>query len=87
MALVAAPSLQDSLPVSFGIFGALTVYSIHFIKNHVPETRGLSLEQITIMLAGRPKKVDVRSTVRDTPEAAHAEDTDFLLPKHSSGLW
>jgi MFS transporter, SP family, arabinose:H+ symporter len=31
---------------TFIIFAALTLYSIYFVHKHVPETKGLTLEQI-----------------------------------------
>merc|ERR1712072_1560178 len=35
---------------TFAIFAALTLYSIVFVHYHVPETRGLTLEQIEVKL-------------------------------------
>ena len=40
------------LSAAFSIFFALTLYSLHFINKHVPETKGLSLEQIEEFLKG-----------------------------------
>lgn len=37
---------QFGLSFMFGMFGLLTVYSIYFVHTKVPETRGLSLEEI-----------------------------------------
>lgn len=40
---------------AFSVFGALTVYSLWFIYWHVPETKGLTLEEIATMLRRRPQ--------------------------------
>jgi hypothetical protein len=37
---------QFGLSFMFGSFGLLTVYSIYFVFTKVPETRGLTLEEI-----------------------------------------
>lgn len=49
----AAPLLALSSPACFGTFFVLTLYSIYFVYAHVPETQGLTLEQITDMLQRR----------------------------------
>lgn len=36
--------------VAFSLFGGLTLYSLWFIYWHVPETKGLTLEEIATML-------------------------------------
>lgn len=56
VALVAAPLLAVSKPVCFGAFFLLTLYSIRFVNAYVPETRGLTLEQITAHLQDRAAK-------------------------------
>lgn len=38
--------LQFGLSFMFGLFGLLTAYSIYFVHTKVPETRGLTLEEI-----------------------------------------
>lgn len=42
------PVIQDSIGnvAMFGIFSGLTAFSIWFVKGYVPETKGLSLEEI-----------------------------------------
>merc|ERR1712183_485851 len=42
------PILQTEFGLNrlFGLFGILTAYSIYFIRSNVPETKGLTLEQI-----------------------------------------
>ena len=47
------PLLQTSLgmSVTFGIFGCLTAYSLWFVQHSVPETKGLTLEEIEEKLA------------------------------------
>jgi MFS transporter, SP family, xylose:H+ symportor len=42
------PLLEQEFGLSFmfGLFGILTVYSIYFVHKKVPETRGLTLEEI-----------------------------------------
>ena len=40
------------LSVLFGVFGVVAVYSLYFVKAHVPETKGMSLEAIERFLAG-----------------------------------
>jgi hypothetical protein len=37
---------QFGLSLLFGSFGLLTAYSLYFVYTKVPETRGLSLEEI-----------------------------------------
>ena len=46
-----APLTSLSLTGTFALFLVLDVYSLYFVKRHVPETKGLSLEQITRMLS------------------------------------
>jgi len=50
---------QFGLSFMFGMFGLLTAYSIYFISTRVPETRGLTLEEIeekfSAMSAGHGK--------------------------------
>ncbi len=43
------PLIQDAIGTSplFMIFTVLCAYSIYFVHKHVPETKGLTLEQIT----------------------------------------
>ncbi len=51
------PSLQSSIgnfPM-FAIFSGLCVYSIYFVHAYVPETRGLTLEQVEKMFESRRK--------------------------------
>lgn len=42
------PVLEAKLGLSFtfGMFGLLTAYSIYFVNTKVPETKGLTLEEI-----------------------------------------
>ena len=42
------PTIQDSIGnfAMFSIFSVLTAFSIYFVHHYVPETKGLSLEQI-----------------------------------------
>ena len=47
------------LSAAFSIFFALALYSLHFINKHVPETKGLSLEQIEASLRRRGKGGDL----------------------------
>lgn len=42
--------LSFSLPFTFAIFLVLDAYAIYFVYGNVPETKGLTLEQITMML-------------------------------------
>lgn len=42
--------LSESLTGTFAIFLILDLYAIYFVYGNVPETRGLSLEEITKML-------------------------------------
>ena len=39
--------------LTFGTFFALTLYSLYFVHAHVPETKGLTLEQIEQLFAKR----------------------------------
>ena len=41
------------LSAAFSIFFVLTAYSLHFIKKHVPETKGMTLEQIDAFLKSK----------------------------------
>ena len=52
---LAVPILEQQLGMSktFLLFGGLTAYSLHFVQQHVPETKGLSLEEIEAVLAKR----------------------------------
>lgn len=50
---LAAPLLAVSPAACFGTFLILTLYTIYFVNTYVPETRGLTLEQITTMLRER----------------------------------
>ena len=42
--------LSFSLPFTFALFLFLDAYAVYFVYGNVPETKGLSLEQITMML-------------------------------------
>lgn len=50
---LAAPLLALSPAACFGTFLILTLYTVYFVNAYVPETRGLTLEQITTMLRER----------------------------------
>ena len=50
MSLCAASMLAWSTSGTFGLFLGLDFYALYFIYQYVPETKGLSLEQITQML-------------------------------------
>jgi len=47
------PVLRGTIGMSktFAVFGAVSAYSIHFVRNSVPETKGLTLEEIEERLA------------------------------------
>jgi len=42
--------LSYSLPFTFALFLVLDAYAVYFVYGNVPETKGLTLEQITMML-------------------------------------
>ena len=50
LSLCAASMLDWSDAGTFGIFLALDIYAIYFIWRYVPETKGLTLEEITALL-------------------------------------
>lgn len=73
------PVLQETLgmSVTFAVFGCLTAYSLWFVKHSVPETRGLTLEQIEDKLAALAKvnasakakaNVNVHVNAKGSPE-------------------
>ncbi|KAJ1455751.1 general sugar transporter [Pelagophyceae sp. CCMP2097] len=43
---------RSALSAIFAIFAVVDAYSIYFVYHHVPETKGMSLEQIETFLAG-----------------------------------
>ena len=55
--------------LTFGTFFALTLYSLYFVHAHVPETKGLTLEQIEQLFAKRSgEKRRRRAAAVDTAE-------------------
>jgi hypothetical protein len=48
---------RDQYTAAFGLFFALTAYSLYFVHRHVPETKGLSLLQIEALLQGEGDSV------------------------------
>jgi hypothetical protein len=76
------PILQREFGLSFmfGLFAMLTVYSIHFVYYKVPETKGLTLEEIeskfgSMAATTRSKKLFPRVT-----KAESDEETIQLIP-------
>ena len=60
------PFLQETLGMSatFVVFGCLTAYSLWFVKDSVPETKGLTLEEIEDKLAALAAKVTANDTIK-----------------------
>ena len=85
--LVASPMLSFSVPFTFAIFFALTLYGLYFVHMHVPETAGLELEAITAMMAtraaggGSPAMVDERAE----PARARASENFGAARARTSG--
>ncbi|KAJ8602201.1 hypothetical protein CTAYLR_003611 [Chrysophaeum taylorii] len=78
---VAAPLLAVSAPACFAAFFFLTLYTIRFVHVHVPETRGLALEQITTMLrerAAAAKDTSVSYGALPSAESKYAPSIDLV---------
>jgi hypothetical protein len=66
---------QFGLSLMFGSFGLMTTYSLYFVYTKVPETRGLSLEEIEEKLGS------VAGTrVRPPGESRSEEEKILLMP-------
>jgi sugar porter (SP) family MFS transporter len=75
------PVLEAKLGLSFtfGVFGLLSAYSIYFVYTRVPETKGLTLEEIedkfTSMTRAGGTVQDNRSNSRNEEEVTHLLST------------
>ena len=79
VSFAAGPLFEISLPGTFALFLVLDIYSLYFVFNYVPETRGLSLEQITKMLeafADLPMRQPIM----------HQDETQGFLPRRDSAV-
>ena len=56
LSLCAATMLDWSDAGTFGIFLALDIYAIYFVYRYVPETKGMTLEEITELLSERANR-------------------------------
>lgn len=54
------------LTVLFGIFAVIDLYALIFVKKHVPETKGMTLEEIERFLAG-PKRASTDGPTIESP--------------------
>mmetsp|Transcript_21805 Transcript_21805/g.50225 ORF Transcript_21805/g.50225 Transcript_21805/m.50225 type:complete len:553 (+) Transcript_21805:82-1740(+) len=70
--------LAFSLPFTFALFFLLDVYAVYFVYGNVPETKGLTLEQITMMLE-RFAEMPMRQPIK-TDEG----ETKGFLPRRDS---
>ncbi|KAJ8601604.1 hypothetical protein CTAYLR_008467 [Chrysophaeum taylorii] len=59
-----------NLCVLFGIFAIVDVYSLYFVYKYVPETKGLSLEQIEVLL----RRLDGQRPSHQTAAAERVSD-------------
>lgn len=76
---VGVPVLEARLGLSFtfGMFAVLTAYSVYFVYTKVPETKGLSLEQIEAKFAAMTPTATRRVLV--SPSNADVEELTQLL--------
>ena len=61
--------------LTFGIFFTLTIYSLYFVHVHVPETKGLTLEQIEQLFAKRSEGAGAGAPVDTSEEHALLSET------------
>jgi len=78
------PTLQQKIGLNhlFGIFGLLSAYSIYFISKYVPETKGLSLEQIEQQFQEQQRQVSTNPITNTTGSGSFCppnEETTELL--------
>lgn len=71
------PILQNwiGLNITFAIFAVLTSYSIYFVKTKVPETKGLSLEEIEQQFANMYQQNTDDAVTHDQPHLVDREIT------------
>jgi len=76
---ILVPMLEDviGLANTFGLFGILTLYSIHFIHRHVIETQGLTLEEIEMKY--NSNNINITTPV----ESDDDEDGDNIIDSDS----
>jgi sugar porter (SP) family MFS transporter len=63
--------VRHEYTAAFGIFDILTLYSIFFVYRNVPETKGLSLEQIEVLLRSPVTKVSMSHVDSDSERNNH----------------
>jgi len=66
--------VRHEYTAAFGIFDILTLYSIYFVYQYVPETKGLSLEQIEQLL--QSPTLNVRSSASIARSLKNEDESD-----------